>query len=328
MARIRAVVVPAPGPAELRELSEADLPDEPVSVAVRYSSLNYKDGLAVTGRAKVVRKFPVTCGIDLAGTVVTSPDPSLAVGDEVVVTGWGLGERYDGGYTTLQRVRPEWVVRPPGGLDLRRCMAVGTAGLTAMLCVLALERGGLSPDADAPVLVTGASGGVGSFAVALLARLGYRVVASTGRRELEDYLTSLGASEVLDRSMLAQPLDAPLERERWAGAVDTVGSTTLAHAIAQTRYGGTVAACGLAGGNDLPTTVLPFILRGVTLCGVESSMCPTAQREVAWRRLAEALPVDLLDAISEVRPMSEIFELADAVLAGAVRGRVVIDPLG
>lgn len=326
MPRIPAVVVPGPGPAELRELSEADLPDEPVTVEVRYSSLNYKDGLAVTGRGKVVRSFPMTCGVDLAGTVVSSADPSLAPGDEVVVTGWGLGERHAGGYTTLQRVRPEWTVRPPEGLDLRRCMAVGTAGLTAMLCVLALERGGLQSGTDAPVLVTGASGGVGSLAVALLASAGHHVVASTGRRELEAYLTALGASEVIDRSSLSEPQDAPLQREHWAGVVDTVGSATLANAIAQTRYGGTVAACGLAGGSDLPTSVFPFILRGVTLAGIDSVMCPTPERVVAWERIAAQLPAERLDAISETRPMSDIFDLAGDVLAGAVRGRVVVDP--
>lgn len=328
MATFPAVVVAARGPAELREVAEEDLPDEPVTVEVAFSSLNYKDGLAVTGRGKVVRSFPMTCGIDLAGTVVESKDPAYSTGDEVVVTGWGLGETHPGGYTTRQRVRPEWGLRPPGALDPRRCMAVGTAGLTAMLCVMALEKGGLQPEGKGggEILVTGAGGGVGSFAVALLGRAGFRVVASTGRPELERELVSLGATEVVDRRSLAAGPDRPLLRERWAGVVDTVGSGTLASALAGTRYGGTVAACGLAGGNDLPTSVLPFILRGVGLTGVDSVLCPAERRADAWRRIAELLPVSLIDSLHEVRPMSDVFELAGAVLAGAVHGRVVIDP--
>ena len=323
-----AVVVFEPGPAELTEVAEEDLPEEPVSVEVAFSSLNYKDALAVTGRGKVVRSFPMTCGIDLAGTVVESKDPALVPGDEVVVTGWGLGERHPGGFTTRQRIRPEWALRPPAGLDLRRCMAVGTAGLTAMLCVMALEEGGLRPagEGGAEVLVTGAAGGVGSFAVALLARLGHRVLASTGRPELERELRSLGAAEVLDRRALASGPERPLLTERWAGAVDTVGSTTLASALSGTRYGGTVAACGLAGGSELPGSVLPFILRAVRLVGVDSVRCPAALRAVAWRRIAELLSVDVLDALHEVRPMSEVVQLAGALLSGTLHGRVVIDP--
>ncbi len=325
MARFRAVVAPAPGPATLVELSDQDLPDEDVTVAVVYSSLNYKDALAVTGRGKVIRTFPMTCGIDLAGKVVESRDPSLEPGDEVIVTGWGLGESHPGGYSELQCVRPEWVVRPPEAFDLRRCMAVGTAGLTAMLCILELEGRGLSASSDPQVLVTGAGGGVGSFAVALLASAGYRVAASTGRPELEGYLRSLGAGEVIERDVLAVAVERPLQSERWAGVVDTVGGTTLANAIAQTRYGGAVAACGLAGGSGLPTTVLPFILRAVTLVGIDSVMCSTERRAEAWARIAEQLPVSLVDSVHEVRPMEEVVGLSGAVLAGSVRGRIVID---
>lgn len=325
VATFRAVVAPAPGPATLVELSDQDLPDEDVKVAVDYSSLNYKDALAVTGRGRVIRTFPMTCGIDLAGTVLDSRDPTLEPGDEVFVTGWGLGESHPGGYSELQRIRPEWVARPPGGLDLRRCMAVGTAGLTAMLCILELEGRGVSASSDSQVLVTGAGGGVGSFAVALAASAGYRVAASTGRPELEGYLRSLGASDVIERDALAGAVDRPLQSERWAGVVDTVGGTTLASAIAQTHYGGAVAACGLAGGSGLETTVLPFILRAVTLVGIDSVMCPRERRAKAWRRVAEQLSVSVVDSVHEVRPMGEIVDLSDAVLAGSVRGRIVID---
>jgi acrylyl-CoA reductase (NADPH) len=326
MDRFPAVVVTEPGPASLVELSDADLPPEPVTVEVTYSSLNYKDGLAVTGSGKVVREFPMVCGIDLAGRVVASEVPSSSVGDEVLVTGFGLGETHPGGYSGRQRLRPEWLVRVPAELGARRAMAIGTAGLTAMLCVMVLEHDGLAPSTGAEVLVTGAAGGVGSVAVALLSRLGYRVVASTGRPELEEYLRHLGAVELIGRAELAAGAARPLARERWAGVVDSVGSSTLAAAISQTVYGGTVAACGLAGGNDLATTVLPFILRGVKLAGVDSVQCPLDRRAVAWRRLAGLLPGDLIDELSEVRPMSEIVALAGQVLAGEVRGRVVINP--
>ncbi|HEY7946578.1 MAG TPA: MDR family oxidoreductase [Acidimicrobiales bacterium] len=313
----------------LVELTDADLPDGDVTVSVAYSSLNYKDGLAVTGRGRIIRSFPMVCGIDLAGTVEQSDSPDWAPGDEVVLTGWGLSESHPGGYTQRQRVSSPWLVKKPDGLSLLQSMAVGTAGLTAMLCVLALEHGGLNPgradDDGAELLVTGAAGGVGSVAVAVLAALGYTVAASTGRIETHDYLRSLGAATLMHRQDLATPSGKTLDRERWAGAVDVVGGETLATVLRQTRYRGTVAACGLTGGNDLPTTVLPFILRGVTLAGVDSVSCPTDVRTVAWRRLAQDLPTAILDAITTVEPLHRVPELAEDIVAGRTRGRVVID---
>ncbi len=322
---IRAVVASAEGPARLTELEEADLPEGDVTVDVAYSSLNYKDGLAVTGRAPIVRRPPLVCGIDLAGTVTDSSSPRWSPGEEVVVTGWGLSETHPGGYTGRQRVRSEWLVARPPGLTLAQTMAVGTAGLTAMLCVLALEDAGLQPGAEGPVLVTGAAGGVGSVAVAVLSRLGHRVAASTGRPELHDYLSGLGAAEIVARDELARDPGRPLESTRWAAAVDTVGSTTLASALRQARYGAAVAACGLAGGTDLPTTVHPFILRGVRLLGVDSVMCPTPRREQAWGRLATDLDPDLLDGMTTVEPLGALPRLAEDILDGRTRGRVVID---
>jgi acrylyl-CoA reductase (NADPH) len=307
------------------QLTDADLPEGDVTVAVRYSSLNYKDGLAVTGKGRIVRRFPMVCGVDLAGTVEASDSASWRPGDEVVVTGWGLSEVHPGGYTRRQRVRSEWLVAKPDGLTLLQSMAVGTAGLTAMLCVVALEHCGVGPDADGEVLVTGANGGVGSVAVAVLAHLGYPVAASTGRRETADQLRSLGAGSIIDRSELATPSGRPLDKERWAGAVDVVGGETLAAVLRQTRYRGAVAACGLTGGSDLPTTVLPFILRGVTLVGIDSVSCPTPVREEAWRRLGRDLPTDLLDSLTTVEPLHRVPELADDIVAGRTRGRVVID---
>lgn len=324
MSGYRAVVLSEAGPAETVELTDADLPDGDVTVDVSYSSLNYKDGLAVSGKGKIARSLPMTCGIDLAGTVASSDNPAYAVGDEVVVTGWGLSETRPGGFTERQRVPAELLTRLPGGLSLQQAMAIGTAGLTSMLCVLALEDAGLNPTTDKPVVVTGAGGGVGSVAVAILAKLGYQVAASTGRAETHDYLTSLGAASIIEREELATA-GRPLDKERWAGGVDTVGSQTLATVLAQTVYGGSVAACGLAGGNDLPTTVLPFILRGVSLLGVDSVMCPEARRAQAWARLATDLPLEHLDAMTTVEPMSNIAAMADAILAGQTRGRVVID---
>ncbi|MDA8283731.1 MAG: oxidoreductase [Actinomycetota bacterium] len=322
---IRAVVASGEGPARLTELEEADLPEGDVTVDVAYSSLNYKDGLAVTGRAPIVRRPPLVCGIDLAGTVTDSSSPRWSPGEEVVVTGWGLSETHPGGYTGRQRVRSEWLVARPPGLTLAQTMAVGTAGLTAMLCVLALEDAGLQPGAEGPVLVTGAAGGVGSVAVAVLSRLGHRVAASTGRPELHDYLSGLGAAEIVARDELARDPGRPLESTRWAAAVDTVGSTTLASALRQARYGAAVAACGLAGGTDLPTTVHPFILRGVRLLGVDSVMCPTPRREQAWGRLATDLDPDLLDGMTTVEPLGALPRLAEDILDGRTRGRVVID---
>jgi acrylyl-CoA reductase (NADPH) len=319
-----AIVATEPGPAALRTLTDDDLPDGDVTVRVSYSSLNYKDGLAVTGRGKIIRTYPMVCGIDLAGTVESSDAAEWRPGDEVVVTGWGLSETHPGGYTERQRLRSAWLVARPEPLAPLRCMAIGTAGLTAMLCVLALEQAGVAPGGDLDVLVTGAAGGVGSVAVALLARLGYRVAASTGRPETHAFLRSLGATTLVDRAELAAP-GRPLDKERWAGAVVTVGSQTLATVLAQTRYGGAVAACGLAGGSDLPTTVLPFILRNVSLFGVDSVSCPTPRRQQAWARLSRDLSLETLDALTTVEPMTAVPELAEQILAGRTRGRVVID---
>jgi len=319
-----AIAAAEPGPATLQRLTDADLPDGDVTVAVRYSSLNYKDGLAVTGKGKILRSFPLVCGIDLAGTVEASSSPDWSVGDEVLVTGWGLSETQNGGFTQRQRVRSEWLTAKPAALTLQQTMAIGTAGLTAMLCILALEDSGLTTAVDDEVLVTGAGGGVGSVAVAVLSKLGYRVAASTGRTETHDYLRSLGAVTIVDRKDLSEP-GRPLDKERWAAAVDTVGSQTLGTVLSQTRYRGAVAACGLAGGSDLPTTVLPFILRNVSLLGIDSVMCPADVRARAWERLAADLPGELLDAMTTVEPMTRVPELAEQILAGQTQGRVVID---
>ncbi len=323
MSSFPAIVATEPGPATLQQLTDADLPEGDVTVDVAWSSLNYKDGLAVSGKGKIMRSHPMVAGIDLAGVVSASDDPAWKPGDEVLVTGWGLSETHSGGYTQRQRLRSEWLTAKPDGLTLPQTMAVGTAGLTAMLCILALEGNGLTPG-DGEVLVTGAGGGVGSVAVAVLAKLGHAVTASTGRTETHDYLRSLGATTIVDRADLATA-GRPLDKERWAAAVDTVGSQTLATVLAQTRYRGAVAACGLAGGNDLPTTVLPFILRNVALLGVDSVSCPQDVRAEAWRRLGTDLRTDLLDAMTTVEPMSKVPELAERILAGQTRGRVVVD---
>src|SRR3954454_11188593 len=315
MSAFTAIVATEPGPATLQELTDDQLPAGDVTVAVRYSSLNYKDGLAVTGKGKIIRNFPMVCGIDLAGTVEASDSSDWRPGDEVLVTGWGLSESHPGGFTQRQRVRSEWITAKPKGLTLQQTMAVGTAGLTAMLCVRAIENAGVTPDSPGEVLVTGAGGGVGSVAVAVLSSLGYRVAASTGRQETHDYLRSLGASTIIDRAEL-ETAGRPLDKERWSGAVDTVGSQTLATVLAQTHYRGSVAACGLAGGNDLPTTVLPFILRNVSLLGIDSVMCPTPVRATAGQRLSSDLPLDRLDAMTSVEPMSKVPELAEQILAG------------
>lgn len=323
MSSYPAIVLTEKGPAKAVDLTDADLPDGDVIVDVAFSSLNYKDGLAVSGKGKIARTLPMTCGIDLAGTVSESTNAHFEVGDQVLVTGWGMSETRPGGYTRRQRVPADLLTVLPTGLTTQQAMAVGTAGLTAMLCVLALERSGLKPGAG-DVLVTGAAGGVGSVAVALLAGLGHTVVASTGRSTTHDYLRALGAERVIDRSEL-DTAGRPLDAERWSGAVDSVGSQTLATVLAQTVYGGSVAACGLAGGSDLPTTVLPFILRGVSLLGIDSVMCPSDLRFEAWERLARDLPLEKLDAMTTVAPMSQIHELADQILAGQTQGRVVID---
>jgi len=319
-----AYVLDEQGPAVLRQLSDQDLPDGEVTVDVSYSSLNYKDGLALTGRGKIARSFPMVCGIDLAGTVTESRSPDWRVGDEVVVTGWGLSETWPGGYTRRQRVRSDMLVRRPDGLSLAETMAIGTAGLTAMLSVLALEKAGLEPGRG-PVIATGAAGGVGSVAVGLLAGLGYEVHAATGRQAAHDYLRGLGAAAFLDRAELAEASKRPLESERWAAGVDTVGSTTLATVLKQISRGGSVAACGLAGGSDLPTTVLPFILRGVSLLGIDSVLAPADVRAEAWRRLGTDLPHAKLEAITTTRGFSELPVLAEQILSGAIQGRVVID---
>jgi acrylyl-CoA reductase (NADPH) len=323
MTTFKAVVAREAGPASLVDLDESDFPEGDVTVDVSYSSLNYKDGLAVTGRGPIIRSYPMVCGVDLVGTVVESDAPDWTPGQDVVVTGWGLSETHPGGFTQRQRVRSEWLVARPQGFTPLQTMAVGTAGLTAMLCVLALERAGLTPD-DGEVLVTGAGGGVGSVAVALLARRGFTVVAGSGRAELRDYLEGLGASSFVDRDEMAGS-GKPLDRARWAGAVDTVGSTPLARVLSQISYGGVVAACGLVAGNDLPASVLPFILRGVTLVGVESVVCPNPARIDAWEQLAATLPQDLLEAMTTVEPLGRVFDRAEEILAGRTRGRVVFD---
>jgi putative YhdH/YhfP family quinone oxidoreductase len=304
--------------------SLSDLPDFDVLVEVACSSLNYKDGLAVSGKQKIARKPPLTAGIDLAGTVVESRSPAWRKGDRVIVNGWGLSELHPGGYTRYQRVKPEWLVRLPERLTFEQAMAIGTAGYTAALCVDALEHWGTIKPDGGEVLVTGAAGGVGSVAIALLSQAGYKVTASTGRPDTHDYLRSLGASAFVDRAEF-QKKGAPLQKERWTGAVDSVGSMTLVNVLSQTVYGGAVAACGLAGGTDLPGTVLPHILRGVALLGIDSVMAPQAKREAAWARLARDLDMGKLAQMTRVEPMSRLPALADAILAGQIRGRVVID---
>ena len=312
--------------ASIEDLSISDLPDEPTLIEVSYSTLNYKDGLAVTGKGKIVRKFPMVCGIDLAGTVIDSADSKFGVGDKVLVNGWGLSETHWGGFTQKQRVKSEFITRVPEQFSMRDTMAIGTAGYTAMLCVLALEDAGVNPD-QGEIVVTGAAGGVGSVAVALLAKLGYRVVASTGRKEEAEYLMSLGASDVIGRDDLSREA-RPMEKGRWAGGVDSVGSRTLATMLAETKEEGAVAACGLAGGADLPTTVMPFILRGVKLLGVNSVTCTSARRDQAWERLAKDLDMDRLTDMTTVEPLSRVPVLAEDILRGLVRGRVVIDVNG
>lgn len=314
----------APQTASIERLTDADLPAGDVTVDVEYSSLNYKDGLALTGQGRVVRSYPMVPGIDLAGTVVASDAPDFAVGDGVILTSWGMGETMWGGYAQRQRVHAEHLVHRPEGMSSLDAMTIGTAGLTAMLCVAEIEDAGITPD-DGPIVVTGAAGGVGSMSVALLARLGFEVAAVTGRASTHDYLGELGASRFLTREEMNEPA-RPLESETWAAAVDTVGSAILAKVISQTKYHGVVTACGLAAGPDLPTTVLPFILRAVRLVGVEGVMTPTPVRVAAWERLAELVPAEVLASMSEVVPMSELIERGPSILDGQVRGRWVVDP--
>jgi acrylyl-CoA reductase (NADPH) len=305
------------------DVDESDLMEGDATVAVSHSTLNYKDGLALTGSSPVVRRWPMIPGIDFAGTVRESSAEGVAAGDEVVLNGWGAGETHLGGYAEVARVPCEWLVPKPEVFTAAQTMAIGTAGYTAMLCVLALEDHGVTPDAG-PVLVTGAAGGVGSVGISLLSTLGFEVLASTGRAAEEGaYLRSLGATEIIDRSELSEP-GRPMGKERWAGAIDSVGSHTLANALASTRYGGTVAACGLAQGMDLPASVAPFILRGVTLAGVDSVMAQKELRLRAWDRLAEHLDATALDALTTTRPLADAPRLAPEILAGKVRGRVVL----
>jgi acrylyl-CoA reductase (NADPH) len=314
---------PAPYRAEVKSLEEAQLPANEVTVRVAYSTLNYKDALAITGKGPVVRQFPMVPGIDLAGTVEQSSNASIAVGQKVVLNGWGVGESHWGGLAQLARLKADWLIPLPAAFTPRQAMAIGTAGYTAMLCVMALERHGLKPGSG-EVLVTGAAGGVGSVAVAVLSKLGFKVVAVTGRAAEADFLKRLGAAEILERAQFASP-GKPLAKERWAGAIDVVGSHTLANVCASVRYGGAVAACGLAGGMDFPASVAPFILRGVTLAGVDSVMRPKADRIEAWNRLARDLDVQKLDLLTEEIGLAQAVERAASLLQGQVRGRVVVD---
>ncbi|HEX7967367.1 MAG TPA: MDR family oxidoreductase [Stellaceae bacterium] len=310
--------------ARIERVPESALPPGEVTVAVEYSTLNYKDGLILNGLGRLVRKYPHVPGVDFAGTVESSEAPDYKPGDKVILTGWRVGEVQWGGYAEKARVKASQLVKLPNGLTTKRAMAIGTAGFTSMLAVMALEEHGLTP-AKGEVLVTGAAGGVGSVAVAILAKLGYQVAASTGRPEQHDYLRGLGATAFVDRAELAKPVARPLDAERWAGAVDAVGSTTLAAVLTQLKYGGSVAACGLAGGNDLPASVIPFLLRGINLLGIDSVMCPPERRRAAWARLARDLPMDKLDALTEMVPLAALPELGRKILKGGIRGRVVVD---
>lgn len=306
----------------LREFDEADLMDGDVTVRVTHSSLNYKNGLAITGKLPVVRRFPMIPGIDFAGVVETSSNPEYKAGDAVLLNGWGTGETHLGAFAERARVKGEWLIPLPEGINGVQAMAIGTAGYTAMLALMAIEHQGLTPS-HGPVIVTGAAGGLGSIAIALLARAGWHVIASTGRASATDYLKSLGATEILDRAELAGP-GQPLAKERWAAGVDSVGSATLANVLARTRYRGAVAACGLAGGMDLPSSVAPFILRGVSLLGIDSVMAPKALRLEAWRRLARELDHEKLAAMTTVAGIEDVIPLGHEILEGQIRGRVVI----
>lgn len=309
--------------AELTDIDDAQLPEGNVTVRVSHSTLNYKDGLAITGKGPIVRQFPMVPGVDLAGTVEDSSDPDFKPGDQVVLNGWGVGEGHWGGLAERARVQGKWLIPLPSAFTPAQAMAIGTAGYTAMLAIMALEKNGVTPD-KGDVLVTGANGGVGSFAIALLAKLGYRVLASTGRVSESEYLTSLGAAEIIDRATLAEP-GRPLAKERWAGAIDSAGSHTLANICASTRYWGTVATCGLAQGMDFPASVAPFILRGVTLAGIDSVMRPRPDRIDAWARLARDLDLSLLPLISREIGLSDVIETAHQLMDGQVRGRIVVD---
>ena len=306
----------------LTDFDDKDLMDGDVTVRVEWSTVNYKDGLAVTGKAPVVRRFPMIAGIDFAGTVESSSHPGWRAGDKVILNGWGLGETHLGAYAQKARIKGDWLVRLPATMSTRDAMAIGTAGYTAMLCVMAIERAGVTP-ARGPVVVTGAAGGVGSVAVALLAKLGYAVTASTGRPSEAAYLKELGATEVIERKELSGA-PRPIAKERWAGGIDTVGSTTLANVLSMTRYGGTVAACGLAGGMDLPASVAPFILRGVTLAGIDSVMCPLPLRQEAWRRLETDLDRSKIAAMTSEIGLDGVIDAGRRIVEGQVRGRIVV----
>ena len=311
----------------LENLDEDRLPSGEVTVAVEYSTLNYKDGMVLQGIGRLVRQYPHVPGIDFAGTVESSGSPAFKPGDPVILTGWRVGEVHWGGYAEQARVKAEWLVHRPAALSAKQAMAIGTAGFTAMLATMTLERHGLKPG-DGDVLVTGAAGGVGSIAISLLAKLGHHVVASTGRPELRDYLQGLGAAELIDRAALAEKPARPLDRERWAGAIDAVGGNTLAMILTQLKYRAGVAACGLAGGSELAATVIPFLLRGVSLLGIDSVMCPQDERVAAWERLARDLPHDRLDRLTDIVPLSQVADLAPRILAGGTRGRIVVDVHG
>lgn len=306
----------------IQQLTTDDLPEGDVLVSVAYSTLNYKDGLALTGKGKIIRSYPMVPGVDFAGTVVESQSPTVKPGDLVVLNGWGVGERHWGGYAQMARVKAEWLMPLPEGLTLQQAMGVGTAGYTAMLCVVALEEHGYQPGGR-PVIVTGASGGVGSFAVAILAKLGYEVAAVTGRTESHDYLKSLGATTILSREDISAK--RPLESERWGAAVDTVGGKLLAALFPSMAYGASVAACGLVGGSSFETTVFPFILRGVNLLGIESVVCPMERRRLAWKRIVHDVPSEILNQIAETVALSDLPAIGEAITNGQVRGRVIVD---
>jgi acrylyl-CoA reductase (NADPH) len=327
MATFRALVLHEEGGKivpRIEAVDEARLPAGEVTVAVECSTLNYKDGMILQGIGRLVRSYPHVPGIDFAGTVERSDSPEFKPGDPVILTGWRVGEVQWGGYAEKARVQAAYLVRRPERLSARQAMAIGTAGFTAMLAVIALERHGLEPSAG-EVLITGAAGGLGSIAVALLSHLGHRVVASTGRADQRDYLTALGAADLVERASLAAKPSRPLDSERWAGAIDAVGGNTLATILTQLKYRASVAACGLAGGSDLPATVIPFLLRGVNLLGIDSVMCPREERIEAWRRLAHDLPRDKLEGVTQTVPLSALPELAPKILGGQTRGRVVVD---
>eukprot|EP00003_Mantamonas_plastica_P019753 TRINITY_DN32099_c0_g1_i1.p1 TRINITY_DN32099_c0_g1~~TRINITY_DN32099_c0_g1_i1.p1 ORF type:complete len:335 (+),score=23.39 TRINITY_DN32099_c0_g1_i1:314-1318(+) len=310
--------------ARFEDLTVSDLPDGDVLVRVKWSTLNYKDGMILNGLGRLVRTYPHVPGIDFSGEVISSNDDRYKPGDDVVLTGWRVGEAHWGGYGQLARVKADWLVPLPDGLDAAQAMAIGTAGFTSMLAVMALEEQGVSPDQDGEVLVTGAAGGVGSVAVSILSALGYRVAASTGREETHAYLRELGATSIIDRNELTDT-SKPLLAERWVGAVDSVGSTTLAHVLSEMKYHGVVSACGLAGGPDLPGTVIPFLLRGVRLIGIDSVMCPYETRVRAWQRLAKELPKEHLSAATTKVALGDILPWGEKILKGQVKGRLLID---